>query len=265
MSINENNNLIVVKVGTSTLTYDGGGINIRRVEKLVKVLSDIKNSGKRIILVSSGAISVGMGKLGIAKRPESTRDKQALAAIGQCELMDYYARLFGEYNHNVAQILLTKDVVSDKIRRTNAENTFKRLLDLGVVPIVNENDVISTEQIEFGDNDTLSATVAKLANAYLLIILSDIDGLYSDDPSKNPEAELIREINGVNDYIMSLAGGTGSNRGTGGMITKLHAAKYANNAGIDMVIANGSNPDILYDITEGKRRGTIFLSPEKED
>ncbi len=265
MSINENNNLIVVKVGTSTLTYDGGGINIRRVEKLVKVLSDIKNSGKRIILVSSGAISVGMGKLGIAKRPESTRDKQALAAIGQCELMDYYAKLFGEYNHNVAQILLTKDVVSDEIRRTNAENTFKRLLDLGVVPIVNENDVISTEQIEFGDNDTLSATVAKLANAYLLIILSDIDGLYSDDPSKNPEAELIREINGVNDYIMSLAGGTGSNRGTGGMITKLHAAKYANNAGIDMVIANGSNPDILYDITEGKRCGTIFLSPEKED
>lgn len=261
----KDNDLIVVKVGTSTLTYDGGGINIRRIEKLVKVLSDIKNSGKKIILVSSGAISVGMGKLGIAKRPDNIMDKQALAAIGQCELMDYYARLFGEYNHNVAQVLLTKDVISDDIRRTNAENTFKRLLDLGVIPIVNENDVISTDQIEFGDNDTLSATVAKLAEAHLLIILSDIDGLYDDDPSKNPNAQLIHEVCGVNDNIMSLAKGAGSNRGTGGMITKLHAAKYANNAGIDMVIANGATPDILYDISAGKRCGTIFLSPKGKD
>lgn len=258
MNTNDTSNIIVVKVGTSTLTYDGGGINIRRVEKLVKVLSDIKNSGKSIILVSSGAIGVGMGKLGIAKRPECTRDKQALAAIGQCELMNYYSRLFGEYNHNVAQILLTKDVVSDPVRNENAANTFERLLQLGIVPIVNENDTVSTEQIEFGDNDTLSATVACLAKAGLLVILSDIDGLYDSDPRENKNARLIPQIDKIDKSVEALAGGAGTSRGTGGMITKIHAAEAATSAGIDMIIANGADPDILYDIMDGKSVGTLF-------
>ena len=258
MNTTDSSNIIVVKVGTSTLTYDGGGINIRRVEKLVKVLSDIKNSGKKIILVSSGAIGVGMGKLGITKRPDCTRDKQALAAIGQCELMNYYSKLFGEYNHNVAQILLTKDAVSDPVRNENAKNTFEKLLSLGIVPIVNENDTVSTEQIEFGDNDTLSATVAALAKASLLIILSDIDGLYDSDPRENENAKLIPIVEKIDDSIIALAGGAGTNRGTGGMITKIHAATASCNAGIDMVIANGSDPDILYEIMEGKPVGTLF-------
>lgn len=258
MNTTDSSNIIVVKVGTSTLTYDGGGINIRRVEKLVKVLSDIKNSGKKIILVSSGAIGVGMGKLGITKRPDCTRDKQALAAIGQCELMNYYSKLFGEYNHNVAQILLTKDAVSDPVRNENAKNTFEKLLSLGIVPIVNENDTVSTEQIEFGDNDTLSATVAALAKASLLIILSDIDGLYDSDPRENENAKLIPVVEKIDDSIIALAGGAGTNRGTGGMITKIHAATASCSAGIDMVIANGSDPDILYEIMEGKPVGTLF-------
>ena len=249
---------IVVKVGTSTLTYGGGGINIRRVEKLVKVLSDIKNSGKNVVLVSSGAIGVGMGKLGMKTRPACTRDKQALAAIGQCELMNYYSRLFGDYNHNVAQILLTKDVVSDPVRNENARSTFERLLQLGIIPIVNENDTVSTEQIEFGDNDTLSATVSCLANADLLIILSDIDGLYDSDPRTNPDAKLIDVVEKTDASIEALAGGAGSKLGTGGMITKIHAASIANESGIDMIIANGSEPDILYDIMDGKKVGTLF-------
>ncbi|MBE7051643.1 MAG: glutamate 5-kinase [Ruminococcaceae bacterium] len=258
MNTTNNSNIIVVKVGTSTLTYDGGGINIRRVEKLVKVLSDIKNSGKKVILVSSGAIGIGMGKLGISKRPECTRDKQALAAIGQCELMNYYSKLFGEYNHNVAQILLTKDVVSDPVRNENAANTFEKLLQLGIIPIVNENDTVSTEQIEFGDNDTLSATVACLAKASLLIILSDIDGLYDADPRADKNAKLIERIDKIDESIEALAGGAGTSRGTGGMITKIHAAEAATRAGIDMIIANGADPEILYDITDGKSVGTLF-------
>jgi len=259
MVTKDSTEIIVVKVGTSTLTYDGGGINIRRVEILVKVLSDLKNSGKKIILVSSGAIGVGMGKLGIQKRPDCTRDKQALAAIGQCELMNYYSRLFGEYNHNVAQVLLTKDVISDPVRNQNAVNTFEKLLQLGIVPIVNENDVISTDQIEFGDNDTLSATVACLVDADLLILLSDIDGLYDSNPKDNPDAKLIPVVETIDEKIEALAGGAGSDRGTGGMITKIHAAEQAGNAGIDMIIANGANPYILYDIADGKEVGTLFV------
>lgn len=255
----ENAKKIVIKVGTSTLTYDGGGINIRRMEELVKVISDIKNSKKEIILVTSGAIGVARGKMGFNDRPKCVRDKQALAAIGQCELMNYYSRLFGQYNHNVAQVLLTKDVTTDTIRCENAKNTFARLLDLGVIPIVNENDVISTEQIEFGDNDTLSATVASLVGADLLIILSDIDGLYDADPRQNPQAKLIDVVEKIDDSIISLAGGAGSNRGTGGMITKIHAAKAATEAGCDMLIANGADPDVLYDILDGKKIGTLFM------
>lgn len=251
---------IVFKVGTSTLTYEGGGINIRRVEKFVKVLSDLKNQGKEIILVTSGAIGVGMGKLGIKNRPAETREKQALAAIGQCELMDFYAKLFSDYNHTVAQLLLTKDVVENDVLKNNAVNTFETLLGLGVIPIVNENDSISAEQIEFGDNDTLSALVATLTDADLLVLLSDIDGLYDANPNTNPDAKLIPLVEKVDDSIRALAGNAGSNRGTGGMITKLTAATIANEKGIDMFILNGADPDIIYDLLDDKKVGTLFKS-----
>ncbi len=253
---------IVIKVGTSTLTYDGGGINIRRMEKLCKVISDIKNSKKEVVLVSSGAIGVARGKMGFSEKPKCTKEKQALAAIGQCELMNYYSRLFGEYNHNVAQVLLTKDVTSDPVRNSNAKNSFETLLELGVIPIVNENDVISTEQIEFGDNDTLSATVAVLINADLLIILSDIDGLYDSDPKRSDDARLIKTVDKIDADIEALAGGAGTSLGTGGMITKIHAAKAATQNGVDMLIANGSDPDVLYDILDGKEIGTLFRRSE---
>ncbi len=251
---------VVFKVGTSTLTYDGGGINIRRVEKFVKVLSDLKNQGKEIILVTSGAIGIGMGKMGIKTKPSSTREKQALAAIGQCELMDFYAQLFAHYNHTVAQLLLTKDVVDNQQLKSNAVNTFETLLKFGAIPIVNENDSISAEQIEFGDNDTLSALVAKLTGADLLILLSDIDGLYDDNPITNPEAKLIPLVEGVTDEIRALAGDAGTSRGTGGMITKLTAATIANETGIDMYIMNGADPEIIYDLLDGKSVGTRFKS-----
>ena len=254
----ENAKRVVLKVGTSTLTYEGGGINIRRIEKLVKVLSDLKNQGKDIILVTSGAVGIGMGKMGIKTKPSHTREKQALAAIGQCELMDFYAQLFSHYNHTVAQLLLTKDVVDDEVLKENAVNTFETLLNFGAIPIVNENDSISAEQIEFGDNDTLSALVAKLTGADLLIILSDIDGLYDANPNTNPEAKLIPLVDEVNDEIRALAGDAGTSRGTGGMVTKLTAATIANNAGIDMYIMNGSDPEIIYDLLDGKQVGTRF-------
>lgn len=256
----ENAKRIVIKVGTSTLTYDGGGINIRRFESLVKVISDIKNSQREVVLVTSGAIGVARGKMGFADKPKCTKDKQALAAIGQCELMNHYSRDFAAYNHNVAQVLLTKDVTTDKERHQNAKNTFERLLELGVLPIVNENDVISTEQIEFGDNDTLSATVASLIGADLLIILSDIDGLYNSDPRKDKNAKLIPLVEKIDESVEALAGDAGTNRGTGGMITKIHAAKIAVDGGADMLIANGADPDILYDILDGKEIGTLFVS-----
>ena len=249
---------IVFKVGTSTLTYAGGGINIRRVEEFVKVLSDLKNQAKEIILVTSGAVSIGMGKMGIKSRPSATREKQALAAIGQCELMDFYSQLFSRYNHSVAQLLLTKDVVDNEVLKTNAVNTFETLLGFGVIPIVNENDSISAEQIEFGDNDTLSALVAKLTDADILVLLSDIDGLYDDNPNTNPNAKLIDFVEDIDDNIRALAGDAGSARGTGGMITKITAATIATEAGIDMFIMNGSDPDIIYDFVDGKKVGTHF-------
>ncbi len=256
----ENAKRVVFKVGTSTLTYSGGGINIRRMEKFVKVLSDLKNQGKEIVLVTSGAIGIGMGKMGIKEKPSLTREKQALAAIGQCELMDFYARLFSDYNHTVAQLLLTKDVVDNELLKTNAINTFETLLSFGAIPIVNENDSISAEQIEFGDNDTLSALVAKLIGADLLVLLSDIDGLYDANPNQNPNAKLISVVDEVNDEIRALAGEAGTSRGTGGMITKLTAATIANNCGIDMYIMNGADPEIIYDLLDGKQVGTRFIS-----
>lgn len=248
----------VVKVGTSTLTHDSGLMNFRRIERLARTLSDIKNSGTEVIFVSSGAISVGMGKLGLTRRPEKTREKQAVAAVGQVELMDLYSNLFGQYGVTVAQLLLTRDVLDGGERQKNALATIETLLSLSVVPVITENDTISTYEIEFGDNDTLSAYVAKLVKADLLIILTDTEGLYDCDPRQNSKAKLIGRVGKITDEIRSLAGGIGTSRGTGGMTTKIEAAEIATGAGIDTVIACGENPEILYDIIEGKPRGTFF-------
>lgn len=260
----KNANRIVIKVGTSTLTYSTGLIHIRRLEKLVKVMSDLINSGKQIILVTSGAIGVGCGKVGLRERPRDTPTKQAAAAIGQSELMHLYDTCFNIYNHVVAQVLMTKDIIENKLRRQNAVNTFDRLLALGAVPIVNENDTISTEEIEFGDNDKLSAIVACLVEADALIIISDIDGLYDDNPQINPNAKIIPVVEKIDDYIYSIAGGSKNKHGTGGMITKIHAAEIVTEAGIDMAIVNGEDPDILYDLMDGIVVGTHFVAQKSE-
>ena len=253
---------VVVKVGSSTLTHESGLLNIRRVEQLVKVLADIENSGRQVVLVSSGAMAVGVGKLGLHEKPADMPGKQAVAAIGQCELMYIYDKHFSEYNHVTSQVLLTRDVVDDPMRKRNVQNTFERLLGLGTIPIVNENDTVCTEEIEhaatFGDNDTLSATVAELAGADLLVILSDIDGLYDGDPRENPGAKLLHEVDEITPEIEACAAGAGSARGTGGMITKLHAAGLATAAGIDMVIMYGAQPKKLYDLFENAEIGTYF-------
>lgn len=251
---------VVVKVGSSTLTHLSGNLNIRRVESLCRVLSDIKNAGNEVILVTSGAVSMGLGKLSLKDRPSDIPSKQAVAAVGQCELMYTYDKEFSEYNHVVAQILLSAYDVENDERRKNFHNTIFRLLDLGVLPIINENDTVATEELAIGDNDTLSAIVAVSAGADLLILLSDIDGLYSDNPKTNPDAVLISEVNGVTSEIESLAGGSGTALGTGGMITKLRAAKIANDAGINMIIANGADPEILYRIFDGESVGTKFIA-----
>lgn len=251
---------VVVKVGSSTLTHLSGNLNIRRVESLCRVLSDIKNAGNEVILVTSGAVSMGLGKLSLKERPSDIPSKQAVAAVGQCELMYTYDKEFSEYNHVVAQILLSAYDVENDERRKNFHNTIFRLLDLGVLPIINENDTVATEELAIGDNDTLSAIVAVSAGADLLILLSDIDGLYSDNPKTNPDAVLIGEVNGVTPEIESLAGGSGTSLGTGGMITKLRAAKIANDAGINMIIANGADPEILYRIFDGESVGTKFIA-----
>lgn len=250
---------IVIKVGTSTLTHASGRLNIRRVEQLCKVISDLKNAGHEIVLVSSGAIAMGVGKLGLLKRPQDMPTKQAAAAVGQCELMDTYDRLFSDYHHTVAQILLTGSDIANEQRRENFHNTLFRLLELGVLPVINENDTIATEEIVIGDNDTLSAVVATTVKADLLILLSDIEGLYTADPHKDPAAKLISRVEKLTDEIMAMGGGRGSALGTGGMATKLHAAQIATEAGIDMVIANGERPERLYDIVAGAPIGTRFL------
>ena len=250
---------IVVKIGTSTLAHKTGRLNIRRIEELCKVLSDLKNAGHQVILVSSGAIGMGVGKLNLDKRPTDIPTKQAAAAVGQCELMYTYDKLFTEYNHNVAQILITAPDIEDERRKLNFHNTLERLLEMGVLPIVNENDTVSTDEIEIGDNDTLSAIVTANVGADLLVLLSDIDGLYDSDPHKNKDAKLISEVEEITEDIEKLAGDKGSDLGTGGMITKLNAAKIATSAGCEMVIANGENPQVLYDIAEGKNIGTRFL------
>ena len=250
---------IVVKVGTSTLAHATGRLNIRRVEQLCKVLSDLKNAGHEIVLVSSGAIGMGVGKLGLRERPQDMPSKQAAAAVGQCELMYVYDKLFSEYHHTVAQILLTGSDIHNAQRRENFHNTLFRLLELGVLPILNENDTIATEEIVIGDNDTLAAIVAVSVNADLLILLSDIDGLYTADPRTDSSARLITAVEEITPEILALAGSSGSSLGTGGMATKLHAAQTVNANGIDMVIANGSDPDILYRIAANEAAGTRFL------
>ncbi|MBR2651024.1 MAG: glutamate 5-kinase [Clostridia bacterium] len=251
---------IVIKVGTSNLTYKTGCLNIRHIERLVKVLSDIKNAGNEVILVSSGAIAMGVGKLHLPARPADIAGKQACAAVGQCELMYTYDKLFSDYNHTVAQILLTAPDLTSPDRHEKFENTVCRLLELGVLPIINENDTVATEEIEFGDNDTLGAKVAAAAGADLLVLLSDIDGLYSADPKTSPEATLIEEVFDVDDGIMALAGTKGSALSTGGMLTKLRAARIVTEAGCDMIIMNGDVPEKLYDAAEGKKIGTRFYS-----
>ncbi len=251
---------IVIKLGTSTLAHKTGRLNIRRVEELCKVISDLKNAGNEIIMVSSGAIGMGVGKLCLSERPNDIPTKQAAAAVGQCELMYTYDKLFSEYNHTVAQILITGEDIEHDDRCNNFENTMRRLLELGAIPIINENDSIATNEIVIGDNDTLGAIVATTLNADLLIILSDIDGLFTSDPRKNKDAVLLHTVKEITPEIEEMTGGAGSALGTGGMATKINAAKIANKKGVDMVIANGSDPDILYDIVDGKDMGTRFIS-----
>ena len=260
-------NKIVVKVGTSTLTHEGGKLNFRSFDSLARVLSDISNMGYEVVLVSSGAIAVGAGKLQMKERPSILSHKQAAAAVGQCELMHLYDKFFGEYGKTVAQILLTGEDVDSTEKRQNLINTFNSLLEMGIIPIVNENDSVSYAEIEadseehkvFGDNDTLSAVVAVLCGADKLVLLSDIDGLFDSNPNENPDARLISEVRVIDDEIRALAGGAGSNRGTGGMITKLQAAELATENGIDMYIANGGTPEILYEIVADRPAGTLFV------
>ena len=251
---------LVIKIGTSTLAHAGGRLNIRRTEELCKTISDLKNAGLEIILVSSGAIGMGTGKLSLKERPADMPTKQAAAAVGQCELMYTYDRLFSEYNHTVAQILITADDIRHEERHRNFSNTLNRLLELGAIPVINENDTIATEEIAVGDNDTLAAYVATSAQAELLVLLSDIDGLYTADPRKNPDAELISEVRELDEKTMALGGGSGSSLGTGGMRTKLTAAKICTDAGCDMIIANGAEPSVLYRIADGEAVGTRFFA-----
>ncbi|MBE6941103.1 MAG: glutamate 5-kinase [Ruminococcaceae bacterium] len=249
---------IVVKIGTSTLAHPSGHLNIRRVEELCKIMSDIKNAGHEVILVSSGAIGMGVGKLGLRQRPTDIPSKQAAAAVGQCELMYTYDKLFSEYHHTVAQLLITRDDTANEKRHTNFINTLNRLLELDTIPIINENDTIATDEIVIGDNDTLAAIVAQSVKADLLVLLSDIDGLYTADPHKDETAVLINRVNKVDEKIMALAGVSSTTQGTGGMVTKLHAAEICLGCSCDMVIANGARPENLYDILDGKAVGTRF-------
>lgn len=255
---------IAVKIGSSSLTHEGTGrLNLRRMEMLVRTISDIKNSGREVVLISSGAIAAGAAKLGISHRDKTLSQKQALAAVGQPELMSVYERLFAAYGYNVGQILMTKDIVDDPHRLEMVKNTFSKLLALGCVPIVNENDSISNEEIRFGDNDTLSAYVAIVSEADLLVNLSDIDGLYDSDPHTNPDAHLISRVECL-EKVRSFASDAKSKVGTGGMVTKLNAAEIAGGAGIPMLILNGKDPAVLYSIIDGEKVGTYFAPERKE-
>lgn len=250
---------IVVKVGSSTLTHPDGGLNLRKIDRLAMVLSDIKNQGYEVILVSSGAVSAGVAKLKMTSRPQEMREKQAAASVGQCELMFVYDKFFSQYGQSIAQLLLTKTITTNETLKENAINTLQTLLQYQVIPIVNENDSVAVDEIAYGDNDTLSAVTASIIQADLLVLLSDIDGLFDDDPSCNPDAKLIPIVAEINESLFALAKDSHSEQGTGGMITKLHAAKIATEHNIHMIIANGANPDILYHILEDDYIGTLFL------
>lgn len=260
MTNNSEKKRIVIKLGTSTLAHSTGKLNIRRMTNLVRVISDLHNSGKEIILVSSGAVGLGTGKLGLPSKPKETKMKQAVAAVGQCELMHIYDDMFEKYSVTVGQILLTKAIINNPTHCENFKNTVESLVGMGVIPIVNENDSISIDELELeiGENDSLSALVASLSSADLLLILSDIDGLYSCDPRTNPDAKPITYVEEITPEIENAAGGAGSKLGTGGMSTKINAAKIATEAGIDMVIMNGKDPELLYDLFENKEIGTLF-------
>lgn len=258
---------IVIKVGTSTLTYDNGRANLGSIERLCRSISNQMNQGHEIVLVSSGAIGIGMGRLRLDKKPQTIREKQAIAAVGQCELMNLYSRFFSEYNYIAGQVLLTKDDIDDKVTLNNITNTFSCLIEKEIIPVVNENDTVSTREIyhngTFGDNDTLSAIVADVVKADLLILLSDISGLYNCDPKVNSHATLISTVCSITPEIESFAGGSGTARGTGGMKTKIEAAKIATNAGIHMVIADGKDPEIINNIMNGEMIGTMFVKQGK--
>ena len=257
---------IVVKVGSSTLTHpETGAMNLTKMERLVRILADIRNSGKDVVLVSSGAIAVGRKAMNITERPKEQDLKQACAAIGQSRLMMVYQRLFAEYNKITAQVLITKDTMIQDTMRRNARSTFMKLLEMGTIPVVNENDTVATDEIKFGDNDTLSAIVAALIHADLLIILSDQDGFFTDDPRKNPDAKLVEEITFITDELEAMAGGAGSDVGTGGMAAKVSAARIANDAGADMIIANGNDMNNITKVLEGQNVGTLFRAHRNDD
>ena len=257
---------IVVKVGSSSLIHkETNKLNLRKLEVLVRELSDLHNQGKDVVLVSSGAIGVGRKALGLNERPKELAQKQACASVGQGMLMMIYQKLFMEYNHMAAQVLLTFDAITDPERRRNAENTLNELLQQGVIPVVNENDTVATEEIEFGDNDTMSAIVAHLIKADLLILLTDIDGFYTDDPHKNPEAKKLTLVETINDTMKNMAKDAVTNYGTGGMSTKIAAARIATDSGADMAIMDAENLTQIYDLMEGKSVGTLFLAHENDD
>ena len=258
MRLGEFSMRIVIKIGTSTLAHATGHLNIRRVEQLCKIMSDIKNAGHELILVSSGAIGMGVGKLGLRERPRDIPGKQAAAAVGQCELMYIYDKLFSKYHHTVAQLLITGADTQNEQRHQNFTNTLNRLLELGALPIINENDTVATEEIVIGDNDTLAAIVAESVNADLLILLSDINGLYTADPHSDPNAVLLHKVTAIDDDIKKLAGVSSTTQGTGGMVTKLRAAEICLGCGCDMVIAGGHDPENLYAILDGQDVGTRF-------
>lgn len=255
-------NRIVLKIGSSSLTHPATGeLNLWKIERLVRIICDLKGEGKEVVLVSSGAIAAGLQALGGQKRPDTISEKQAYAAVGQARLMMVYQKLFSEYNCVAAQVLLTKDTMTNDVSRYNAQNTFDELLSLGAVPIVNENDTVSTHEIQFGDNDRLSAIVAALIGADLLILLSDIDGLYTDDPRTNPQARFISLVEEITPELLSMGKDTsGSDVGTGGMSAKLAAARIATDSGSDMIIANGEDVDIIHDLMKGEDRGTLFMA-----
>lgn len=257
---------IVIKVGSSSLVHqETGELDFVKIEKMIRLISDIKNQGKDVVLVSSGAVSVGRRILGLNKRPEVLSMIQACAALGQGELMMLYQKLFMEYNNKAAQVLLTFDVITNDERRKNAENTLKQLLDLDIIPIVNENDTVATDEIEFGDNDTLSAIVSTLIGADMLILLTDIDGFYTDDPRKNPKAKRISVIEKIDDSLKDMAKGTVTHYGTGGMYTKIAAAQIASHAGAETAILESTNMEIIYDLMNGEDVGTIFVSDTSTD